>query len=311
MRDSVARIWLFLRPVFITLLSLELILRLIGAYYMSSLSSLYDYDDINDKYKISILAVGESTTGGLWYEDRSYPIQLRTKLNEYYGCDRCVNLQILALPGANTSNTLKAYISELATQNPDIVIFMVGVNDGGYFAYNFDALLLKKDYQGNKLLHDLDRLLIELSNKSKLAKLLKLAYSSLVIPEEELSDRKYIYGRLNDQELSKRDHFARIYVQESDEVTEKNLESLIKVTRATKAIPVLMTYHEAEINHVIRKVAETTQTELIDNEKVFEMIDRRLYISDRDDWHPNAEGYEIMATSVMDFLIKKNLIPSP
>jgi len=302
------KVLLILLPVVITLFILELLLRLIGAYYVYSLGNLYRDDKATGEKKITILAVGESTTGGLWYESESYPIQLKNKMNEYYGCDNCVAVQILALPGASTSSTLRAYLSELYTVKPDIVLFMVGVNDGTYYSYNFDAILLRKDYQGNELVHRFDRALIQLSNQSKLAKLIKLAYTRMTVPQEVINDDAYIYSQLDKSDLWKREHFASVYYEESKITTAQNIESLVKITRGTDAIPILMTYHQAHVNELIRSVAEKTNSALIDNEKVFTVRGDSTLISDRDNWHPTAEGYALIAENVFAFLVDQELI---
>lgn len=302
------KVLLILTPVVVTLLSLELILRIIGAYYLNSLGKLYSENRVTGEKKITILAVGESTTAGLWYEDDSYPIKLKDKLNKFYECENCAEVQILALPGANTSSTLRAYISELYKVKPDIVLFMTGVNDGYYYSYNFDALLLRKDYQGNQLVYIFNKALISLSNQSKLAKLVKHAYTSITVPPDIISDEAYIYTKVDKKELAKRNHFARTYYEDSFITTTENLEALVKVTRGTNAKPILMTYHEAHINDVIRKVAAQTEVELIDHEIVFATKTGENLISERDNWHPNAAGYELIAENTFQSLLQKDLI---
>jgi len=64
--------------VFIMLVLLECLLRLTDAIYIYKKPSLYRDNKKNVNHsKIKILAIDESTTGGLWIENRSCPIQFK------------------------------------------------------------------------------------------------------------------------------------------------------------------------------------------------------------------------------------------
>jgi lysophospholipase L1-like esterase len=290
--------------IFIVLALLEGLLRLYGFFYIARLGSLYKKRDT--KNKINILAVGESTTGGLWIEDKSYPLQLKKKLNDFYHCNDCVNVSILALAGANTSSTLYYYPAELLKVKPDIVLFMVGINDTYYYAYNFDSLLLESQFFKNKIIYKITLALIRLSNNIKLLRVIKLAYTNLSLSKNVIEDVTYIYQ--GGDKSKKREIFGKANYSINLEITKSNIEKMLYITKKAKITPILMTYHSASINETIRQIARKNSTPLIDNEKVFPENNFSDYVMPQDGWHPNEKGYQLISENIFLFLIKQKLL---
>lgn len=289
--------------IFFTLLLLEGLLRLYGFFYIRRLGGLYKKQ--NTKNKLNILAVGESTTSGLWIVDKSYPLQLKKKLNDFYHCE-CVNINILALPGANTSSTLYYLPTEIIKVKPDIIIFMVGVNDTYYYAYNFDSLLLENQFFKNKLPHKIVLALIRLSNNIKLLRIAKLVYANLTLPKNIIEDAVYIYE--GGDKTNRREAFAKANFNINLEITKENIEKMIYVTKKANIVPILMTYHSASINELIKQIAKKDSIFLIDNEKIFSKKNIDDYVMVQDNWHPNEKGYQLIAENIFSFLIKQKVI---
>ncbi len=291
--------------IFFTLLLLEGLLRLYGFFYIRRLGGLYKKTDI--KNKLNILAVGESTTAGIWIENKSYPLQLKKKLNDFYHCD-CVNVNILALPGGNTSSTLYYYPQELLKIKPDIVLFMVGVNDTYYYAYNFDSLLLENQFSNNKFIYKITLRLVRLSNKIKLLRIVKLMYTNLVLSKNIIKDVAYIYE--GGDKTKRREVFAKANFNINQEITRTNIEKMLYITKKAGITPILITYHSARINEIIKQIAKKDHILLIDNEKIFSKFSFDDYVMKQDNWHPNEKGYQLIAENVFKFLIEKKIIRS-
>ncbi|VVA44489.1 hypothetical protein CANDROIZ_760002 [Candidatus Roizmanbacteria bacterium] len=291
--------------IFIILVLLEILLRLYGFFYIARLSSFYK--NMDNKSKINILAVGESTTGGLWIEGKSYPLQLKKKLNDFYHCN-CVNVSILALPGANTSSTLYYYPSELIKVKPDIVLFMVGVNDTYYYAYNFDSLLLESQFSKNKIIYKITLALVRLSNKIKLLRIIKLIYANLALSKNIIEDATYIYE--GGDKTKRREIFAKANFNINQEITKTNIEKMLYITKKAGITPILMTYHSASINEIIKQIAKKDSILLIDNEKIFSNFFLNDYVMKQDSWHPNEKGYQVIADNIFLFLIKQKIVRS-
>lgn len=295
-------IYLFF-AIFITLLLLEGLLRLYGFFYIRRLDGLYKKQAI--KKKLNILAVGESTTAGLWIENKSYPLQLKKKLNDFYHCE-CVNISILALPGGNTSGTLYYLPAEIIKVKPDIIIFMVGINDTYYYAYNFDALLLENQFFKNKLAYNITLALIRLSNNIKLLRVAKLAYANLTLPRNIIEDVVYTYE--GGDKTNRRRTFEKANFRINGEITKKNIERMLYITKKANITPILMTYHSASINELIKQIAKKDSIFLIDNEKVFSKKNMGDYVLTQDNWHPNEKGYQLITENIFSFLIKQRLL---
>lgn len=294
--------YLFL-DIFIVLVILELLLRFYGFIYKFQISHLYK--NKQSAYKIKILAVGESTTDGLWIENKSYPLQLQSKLKVYYNCKDCISMNILSIPGANTSNILYHYQKELLKSKPDIVIFMTGVNDKYFYSYNIDALISEKLFP-NKVFYQIYVRLISVLNEMRIFRLIKFVCVSKFMPQEtyldltetfrkEVSQNRIDFGSYHDPFLLAQ--------------TKKNITELVQITKTNNIVPILMTYHSAyQINNIIREVAAENGALLIDNEPLFNKNNWEKLILKKDNWHPNEQGYAVIADNVFKHLIKYKII---
>ncbi len=299
------KIGLVLLNLFVILLILEAILRLYAAWYRYSLNQLYRSEKKDTTYKIKILAVGESTTAGLWVENRSYPIQLKEKLERYYNCRGCVEMNILTLPG-NTSGTLHELPSYILKYKPNVVIFMVGFNDFAFYEYNIDALLLENFFTKNKVVYYLYLHSVKFLNEILVFRVAKLTYVSLTMPRSKYLDTNEIVTR-HGLISAERARFSDLKPIERfiENQMKNNIEKMIEITQLNDATPMLMTHPVCRTNYIIREVANGKGVALIDNEVRFNKLQNYAdYFFKESSFHPNAKGYEIIAQDVMNYLLK-------
>lgn len=117
--------------VFLSVLLLEALIRITGGI-TSSLQERRNRDSLRKKAAYRIMCLGESTTaiGG---ED-SYPAQLQDILNESYKDTRFIVIN-KGVTGCNSSGILSLLEENLQKYRPDMVIAMMGHNDGGVVYY--------------------------------------------------------------------------------------------------------------------------------------------------------------------------------
>ena len=124
-----------------TLISLVVIFLLIeGLLRLGSWSFHYLQDEQNkknissNKKELVVLCVGESTTG--WGGKNSWPSQLQRILNN---TQHEVTFHIVnkGIPATDTNEILKQLPFHIMKHKPDIVLAMVGINDG-YEGHDYD-----------------------------------------------------------------------------------------------------------------------------------------------------------------------------
>ncbi len=292
----------------ITFILLECVLRLIGTVYTLKKARLYQDAEKGTPHSIKILAVGESTTGGLWIENRSYPIQLQEKMNAYYKCQSCIKVDEFDLSGGNTSSTLANLPNAMIEHQPDIVIIMAGFNDAYFYAYNVDLQILEKNFKKNPLLYRIYLHLAPIIDEIRILRVAKLIYTSFVFPQDrylDLVETIYRHGKVTQARLE----FGDVHRDFIARNTEQNLKKMIDVVKVNGALPILMTYHTGWVNEKIRDAAKQTGTLLIDNEPVFRKLPNYSdYIFETDHWHPNEKGYALIVQNILNFFIKEKLI---
>jgi len=289
--------------LFLTILILEVLLRIYGFIYVYRVSKLYKSK--KSSYRLKILAVGESSTGGLWIEDKSYPLQLEKKLNNYLHCDSCIKVDIMSLAGANSSMNLYFLPSFLFEKKPDIVVFMTGFNDRFFFTYNLDALILEKFYFKNKFIYKIYLNTIKILNELRTVRILKLIYSNTFLINTKTTN---LEARFTESLYKQREDFLSQNIEFVNSSTRLNIEKMISIVEKNKIKPVLMTYHMGWVNDIIRDIAKEKNIPLIDNEAFFKTKPIAEYVFAKDAWHPNEKGYELIAQNVLNFLIVNKLI---
>ena len=121
------RIILFTLGVFLCLVMLEIILRLSG-FILLSIQEYHNLQSVKQKGTYRIMCLGESTT------QREYPRFLEQALNQ-----RNIGVRFSVIDkgrvGTNTQIILNQVETYLNQYHPDMVVAMMGVNDGSVRYY--------------------------------------------------------------------------------------------------------------------------------------------------------------------------------
>ncbi|MFH1519184.1 MAG: tetratricopeptide repeat protein [Candidatus Omnitrophota bacterium] len=197
------KIILIISGIFFFVISLELGLRL-GGFIFLSLQEYRNRIAIKQKNTYRIMCLGESTTAG---GDFSYPFQLEEILNQR---DTGIRFTVInkGVPGINTAYILTSLEDNLNQYQPDMVITMMGANDGR------DSMAYR-DIPNQRA-----RALFNSLRTYKLIKLLKL---HIINKAEELG----IYKPREINELGY-DEFGRVY-KEQDKY--RQAEAIFKKAR--------------------------------------------------------------------------------
>jgi hypothetical protein len=110
-------------------LALEVSLRIAGYYYRAQFWEETTSNKSFSDQDIIVLAIGESTTAGIWVpREDSYPKQLERLLRAHYRTD---GIYVVIPPhiGQNTSQMVHNFDDYLNTFRPALVIIMAGVNN--------------------------------------------------------------------------------------------------------------------------------------------------------------------------------------
>ncbi|MFH1202028.1 MAG: hypothetical protein V1674_03960 [Candidatus Omnitrophota bacterium] len=292
----------------------EAVLRITGYLYLKKF--YYDGQDRKFNTGINIICLGESSTAGLWvdFED-SYPKQLESKLREYYH-NADINVIIPIHIGQNTSqisNRIKHYIK---LYRPGLIILMAGINNAWSLGEsNVVKFLNNSDNDTLKI-----KSLVMLNN-SRTFKMLRFLYLKFIIKENSkhiLANRysfigfpqfsrfppqKWIY----DFAITHKDSFVKMWRYDISNIIEESKKSNIRV--------LLMTYHINSNSYIsideFISLAARENIPLIRNDDTFNAITKQESIKKyllRDNWHPNKEGYSIIANNIFRYIKDQDVL---
>lgn len=295
-----ARILYVFFGLFSALVALELVLRVLGFGYNLAYKLPFD---IKADYRI--FCVGESTTWGVGASDpiqKGYPRQLEILLNnQFRGMKiRCFFEQAI---GQNTSEILLKFPRYIEKYRPQLVIFMVGTNNW----WNMDRsnILL---FNQNRISPTALRGLIFL-DQFRVWKLFKhLGYSFGLV--EGRWDFWYPRGEAAQDELQKQDkkNGRQIFA----ELANADIGEMIKICKANQIKMIMCNYpmrSDPYLEHVQMSLAGKYQIPFVDNFKVFQMLkDQKNYLSHEDYWHPNDQGYAVVAENIYKCILENKWI---
>jgi len=96
-----------------------------------------NHSSLTKKHEIRILCLGESTTAGF---ENSYPRQMEVMLNNATSTKKYLVIN-KGIPGITTDEIIEKLQQNLAQYKPDIVIVMMGINDGAFYTRDNSPLL--------------------------------------------------------------------------------------------------------------------------------------------------------------------------
>lgn len=298
------KLLLILFGIFLCLVLLEAGLRLAGFVYcfMNPLPK-----DRGAKYRI--LCMGESTTFGIGASNFTlfnYPLQLEGMLRKkfpYLQVQCFFNNSV----GFNTTENLIDFPGYIEKQKPQLVIFMVGVNNCSNV--NKSNILIFNKHKG------LSRFILEVAvfmDQFRVWKLLKtIAFNARLlrrnIPEPGWKEPK------NDPTLIHKRYEDDIFYCNGPEVAFYDLREMAKICRKRRIKVIICGYpslNEENGFYIAQKrVASLFGFPFLDNHAIFKRLpDLGSYFSD--DLHPNDKGYRILAENIFNCILENHLIES-
>jgi lysophospholipase L1-like esterase len=259
-----------------------------------------------------ILALGESSTAGLWVEqNESYPAKLEAMLREAHP-DRDIRVIVPMHMGQNTGHISNRIHQYLANYEPRMIILMAGYNNEwslaeshiGTYVGGIDGLRLRVlSFLDNFRIYRVVRYVVTWMTSMGES---PLAQGDYVFGGPEYArypPEKWVYS------------LARIHGEEFRELWKSDMKIIIDAAQENDITVLLMTYH---INpsylaaEDFESLAAVEEVILVRNDIVFDQkkddgsIDDLIFITDN--WHPNEKGYSIIAQNAFDAIENNGLI---
>jgi lysophospholipase L1-like esterase len=283
------------------LCGLVLAVVLVEVGFRAAGAFLHPVDVAPDAAAYRILCVGDSSTYGLGSSDRerrSYPSQLQRILSSANASR--VQVVNLGLPGINSSQALAVLESNLDRYRPNLVLACAGMND----PWNMTGSVLPTHYRAGFLRTVLLRARYGIENL-RICRFVRLC----------LRGRKRRFDAetvaLNDELMpDRREQRAALDLE-----LEENFGAMRRAAEEHGASIVFLEYHadgwsnpEIEIHRLYREL----QLAFVPLHDYFRELDRRGAPGRSDDaWHPNDEGYRLLAERISNYLDGKIPIRAP
>ncbi|HEW81572.1 MAG TPA: hypothetical protein ENH18_04295 [Nitrospirae bacterium] len=265
-----------------------------------------------------ILCIGDSSTYGLGSTDSekySYPAQLHTLLNTQSSNNE-FEVVNLGVRGINSSQVVNRFKYNILKYNPDMVIVMIGINDG----WNLEESNILKYYNERfikKLLLSLELIV----NRLKVYQFMKLVFipQDLDISTENLEDSsspsELIIAPYNDETRRKGFRFSYRNPMKASafyHALNDNITSMVKIAESQHIQAVFMTYHAGGyggVNKIINQIYAQLSVPIVDIGSVFKQAKKlELDVRGPDKWHPNDLGYSLIAKSIYNDMISLGII---
>ncbi len=306
-RSKTYRIFCVLFGILLALLALELLLRLAGFGY-----NLRHHRKKESKADFKIFCIGESTTWGDGTKDpqkQSYPAQLELMLAKAYPEKeiRCFYDDTI---GQNTSEILLKFAFYLKKYEPDLVIFMTGINNW----WNMDKsnILVFNNNRGISSFALNTDIFLDRFRVWKLFKWLMLSLGAF--------DQRWNYfmpsAYQNDKErylLCKRlqkKYGQRFWIL-CDSMAKSDISQMIEICKDVGVKMIICSYpREAlgRLSAIHEWLSLRYGLPFVDNQKFFnDLPDSDAYFS-KDRWHPNEEGYRLVAQNIYNCIIENRFV---
>lgn len=285
--------------VFLVLAGLELFLRLLGFGY-----NIIYKAPVDKGAEYRIYCVGESTTWGVGASDpisKGYPRRLEEMLNnKYKGMKiQCFFDQTI---GQNTSEILAKFPLHISKYRPQLVIFLVGVNNWWNMDRSNILLFNKRPWISQLSL----KVLIFL-DQFRVWKLFKNMAFPLRPSQERWDYFNARAGRAPEESGEQRWNKDPIF----DELAEHDIGSMVKICKVNGIKVIMSTYPVVarDLRRVQINTAKKYDLLLVDHYEVFQKLkDPQAHLSAEDHWHPNDAGYEVVAENIYNCIVKNKLI---
>jgi lysophospholipase L1-like esterase len=290
--------------VLFVLLAIEVMLRVIGQVAVAR--------QPKEDGAFVILALGESSTAGLWVEqNESYPAKLEAMLREAHP-DMDIRVIVPMHMGQNTGHISNRIHQYLANYEPRMIILMAGYNNEwslaeshiGNFVGGMDGLKLR---------------ILSFLDNFRIYRVVRYAITWIVSRgESPLAQGDYVFGGPEYARYPPERwvySLARIHGEEFRELWKSDMKIIIDAAQENDISVVLMTYH-LNPSYLPAEEFETLAAEedllLVRNDIIFDGKKEEGSIGDlifiTDNWHPNERGYSIIAQNVFDVIEENGLI---
>ncbi len=288
----------------ITLVGTEAILRGLGRAYQHRYWQRVNADHAASRSAATVLAIGESTTGGLWVPfEHSYPKQLEALLRAHY---RTNQISVVVPPhiGQNTSQALHRFLLYLNAFHPHVVIIMAGVNNSWALSESNLARFLPADewrtqvFRWRTWLHDV-----------KVLRLFRLMWTASGEAVSTLGGDLAGAPRFTEWP-PKTDILGPVEPNSRPflDLWRHDVGEMIDMAQRSGAVVMLMTYpnYDTPPPAEIRAMARAKGASLVDNDVTFRPllvpgVASKYFFGDYH--HPTAEGYAILADSVVRVML--------
>ncbi|HAH20412.1 MAG TPA: hypothetical protein DCL49_05850 [Candidatus Omnitrophica bacterium] len=296
----IGRASLLIWGIVFLIVCLELSLRLAGFAY----NRIYP-PPINTEAGYKIFCLGESTTWGIGASNpisQGYPKQLENMLNKKFPDlnTQCFFDQTIGQNTSEINRKLEGYIKKYV---PDLIIIMTGANNW----WNLD--------KSNILLFNKSRFISEsvlkisvFLGQFRVCKLFKLVYYSIV-PYRERWNFYFPSGISGEnlEEAARERYDFDIFAM----VANYDIRSMVRTCKANR-VDIIISGYPGNVNDDLyftqKQIAEEFKIPFVDNYAIFRNLpNRRDYFSD-DNWHPNEDGYNLLARNIYNSILENNII---
>lgn len=261
---------------------------------------------------VTILCIGESTTAGLWVKpEESYPLQLQSLLRKHFETDR-IRAVLPPHVGQNSSQQSNRIEEYLDRYSPSLVVLMSGSNNE--WAYNESNVLkfIPPEADGRWALRA--EILFDSFRVYRVARHLYFKMSSGL---ERFSDKDVIFGHPSRSPWPPPREAREFAARHREAFVASWFEDQKKMIGAarSRSIPVLVMSYPRPVrflrNGEFAALAADTGTPFVDNEATFAALTsttEESHLFERDQWHPSAAGYAIVAKSAFDTILAEKLL---
>jgi lysophospholipase L1-like esterase len=245
-----------------------------------------------EKGVYNILCTGDSSTFGLGASsEMNYPSQLLKLLNQY--APGKFRLCLLSTPGINSTQLARKYESFLKTHHADLAIVQGGVND----VHNLKdcAMPLYRKINMPAILAN-----------SRLFHLLQFAYADNQSLRLDCFAEPEVSG-IGKSIFLDRETLRNLYRQ--------NFIKIVDVSNKNHVSLWFQNYHSKgfmDPTEIIKKVIDSLEVDTIDQKAIFQYADdKKIRVRGKDNWHPNAYGYSLIARQIFNKMVEKKYLQGP
>ncbi|MBI4711231.1 MAG: SGNH/GDSL hydrolase family protein, partial [Candidatus Omnitrophica bacterium] len=206
--------------------------------------------------------------------------------------------------GQNTSEILAKLPQHIKKYRPQLIIFLVGVNNW----WNMDRSNILLFHKNTGVSQATLKILMFL-DQFRVWKLFK----NMAFPSGFSKERwDFFYpgpGEAREELEGEKWEGAPIF----DKLAEHDIVEMIKICKANRIPAILCTYPVAAMNlrRIQKDIAGRYQVPLVDNYAAFQKLkDQKAHLWPEDYWHPNDAGYAIVAENIYHCILENGWIES-